>query len=127
MSNDLYDDIAELIDSKLEIDYSKYFDFFSPSVYELLVQESRNGKLAYIETDYFGGVGSQSAILFEKGFIKIKPHKTETYWDEKSSSFLHKPEGDKAINIVLKELGVYKENGKDEFDSIRLGNYRRMD
>jgi hypothetical protein len=83
LTNDLFDDVTELIDSKLDIDYSKYFAYLTPSIYELLVQESKNGKLAYIETEYFGGVGSQSAILFDKGAVKIKPIKTKTYWDEK--------------------------------------------
>jgi hypothetical protein len=32
-----------------------------------------------------------------------------------------------AINLVLKELGVYKEKDKDEFDSINLYKFRRMD
>lgn len=34
---------------------------------------------------------------------------------------------DKVINLVLYELGVYKENDKDEFDSINLDKFRRMD
>jgi hypothetical protein len=127
LTDDLYDDIVELFDSRLETDYSKFFDYLSPSIYEVLEQESRKGKLAYFETDYFGGVGSQSAILFEKGKLIIQPLKTETCWDEKNNNYFHKPAGESAINTVLQELGVYKENGMDEFDSIRLGNYRRMD
>ncbi len=127
LTDELYDSIVELIDSKLEVDYKEFFYYLSPSIYEVLIQESRNGKLAYIETDYFGGVGTQSAVLFENSKIKIKPLKTETFWDEKTNSFCHKPEGEKAINIVLKELGVYKEKGRDEFDSIGLGSLRRMD
>lgn len=126
LKDDLYDDIDELIHSNLEIDYDKFFRYFSPSIYELMRQVSHNGKLAYIETDYIGGIGSQSAILFENEIIKIKPHKTESFWDEKSNNYIHKPEGDKAINIVLNELGIYKVNGKDEFDSIGLANYRRI-
>lgn len=127
LTSKLYDYTVELVDSKLEVDYSEFFEYLSPSIYEILVQESRIGKLAYIETDYFGGIGSQSAILFENSQIKIKPFKTETFWDEKAYNYCHKPEGENAINIVLKELGVYREKGKDEFDSIGLGNYRRMD
>lgn len=123
----LYDDIVELVDSKLDVDYSEFFEYLSPSIYEILVQESRNGKLAYIETDYFGGGGSQSATLFENSAIKIQPIKTETFWDEKTYNYYHKPEGEKAINLILKELGVYRVKEKDEFDSIGLGNYRRMD
>ncbi len=127
LTRKLYDDIEELANSKLDIDYSEFFMYLSPSIYEILVQESRIGKLAYIETDYFGGCGSQSAILFENSKIKIQPIKTETLWDEKTYNYYHKPEGEKAINVVLKELGVYKVKGKDEFDSIGLGKYRHMD
>lgn len=127
LTSKLFDDIEELVDSKLNVDYSGFFEYLSPSIYEILVQESRIGKIAYIETDYFGGIGSQSAILFENSQIKIKPLKTETFWDEKAYNYYHKPEGENAINIVLKELGVYRKKGKDEFDSIGLCNYRHMD
>lgn len=127
LTSKLYDDIVELVDSKLDVDYSEFFEYLSPSIYEILVQESRSGKLAYIETDYFGGIGSQSAILSENSQIKIKPLKTETFWDEKAYNYYHKPEGENAINTVLKGLGVYREKDKDEFDSIGLGNYRHVD
>lgn len=127
LTSKLYDDIEELACSRMDIDYSKFFVYLSPSIYEILVQESRNGKLAYIETDYFGGGGSQSATLFKNSKTKIQPIKTETLWDEKTYRYYHRPEGEKAINVILKELGVYKEKGKDEFDSIGLGNYRHMD
>lgn len=127
LTDELYDGIEELVNSKLDVDYSEFFNYLSPSIYEVLVQESRKGMIAYIETDYFGGVGKQSAILFENSQVKIAPLKTETFWDEKTYSYYHKPEGEKAINIVLKELGVYKAKEKDEFDSIGLDQVRRMD
>ena len=132
LTRKLYDDIEELANSKIDTEYSQFFEYLSPSIYEILVQESRIGKLAYIEIDYFGGCGSQSAILFENSKIKIQQIKiqqikTETLWDEKTYNYYHKPEGEKAINIVLKELGVYKVKGKDEFDSIGLGKYRHID
>jgi hypothetical protein len=126
LTNKLYKDMEAQVNSKLDIEYNKYFCCFSPSIYELLIQGSRNGKLAYIETDYFGGGGSQSAVLFENASIKIQPQKTETCWDEEKQRYYQKPEGVKAINFVLKELGVYKENEKDEFGSLGLGNYRSM-
>ncbi|HHV30301.1 MAG TPA: hypothetical protein GXX73_12065 [Clostridium sp.] len=127
LTDELYDGIEELVNSKLDVDYSEFFYYLSPSIYEVLVQESREGMIAYIETDYFGGVGRQSAILFENSKVKIEPLKTESFWDEKTYSYYRKPEGEKAINLVLKELGVYKQKEKDEFDSVGLGNFRRMD
>lgn len=127
LTDELYDGIEELVNSKLDVDYSEFFYYLSPSIYEVLVQESREGMIAYIETDYFGGVGRQSAILFENSKVKMEPLKTESFWDEKTYSYYHKPEGEKAINLVLKELGVYKQKEKDEFDSVGLGNFRRMD
>lgn len=60
-------------------------------------------KYAIIQTDYFGGTGTQSASLYENGKILI---------------------ADKYINDVLKELGVIKTGSKDEFDTINLGEYR---
>lgn len=61
------------------------------------------GKFAYIKTDYFGGFGGQHAAIVEAdGEIVVV----------------------KDINVALKEIGVVQHPGKDEFDSINLGEYR---
>lgn len=65
--------------------------------------------LAYLETDYFGGIGTQAGLLFEKGNMTVEP-----------------VEGEGTINYILERMGVYRERGKDEFDSLGLGNYRKM-
>ncbi len=127
LTDKLYDNIQELVNSKIDTDYSDYFEYFSSSVYELMVFESHHGKIGYIETDYFGGSGSQSALLIEKGKIIVEPLKTKTKWDENSNGYIHTPEGVEAINSILKELSVNRIKGNDEFDSIGLGNYRRME
>lgn len=127
LTDEFYDDIIELINSNRGADNSDIFECLSPSICELLQQESRLGRLAYIETEYFGGEGSQVAILFENGKIIVPACKTETHWRQTGNRFLKRPEGESAINIVLKQFGVYKEKNMDEFDSTRLGNYRRMD
>ncbi len=126
LTDEFFDDVRELFDSKLDVDYSSYFTYFTPAICKLLEQESKSGKLAYIETEYFGGVGSQSAILYEKGKIKIDATKTENV------AIIDKYLGDedtkeKAINVVLKELGAYREKNKDEFESVGLNNFRRME
>jgi hypothetical protein len=70
-----------------------------------------NRTIAKIETDYFGGSGSQSAKLFVNN-KKVYDKSDEQDW-------LSKP-----INDVLKEMGVQKILGQDEFDTIGLGKYR---
>lgn len=61
---------------------------------------------AIVETDYFGGVGSQWAQVY-RGF---------TLADENISQ----------ISPALKFLGVPCEAGMDEFDTVGLSKYRSM-
>lgn len=63
--------------------------------------------VAKITTDYFGGMGEQSAKLFVNN---------EKVFDGDDT---HGP-----INKVLKRLGVVRESGLDEFDTVGLGKYR---
>jgi len=70
------------------------------------------GKVAYLTTDYFGGIGDQTGELFDPSL----PH----YHYESDS-----------INKALEKLGVVKNihpnpaiGQEDEFDTIRLGNFR---
>lgn len=66
---------------------------------------------AIIETNYFGGNGSQSAVVY-RGKLEIMA-----------------PERDVAgsINRALRQLGVKRTLLDDEFDTIGLGNYRNFD
>ncbi|MDP3494710.1 MAG: hypothetical protein Q8R82_16485 [Hyphomonadaceae bacterium] len=69
------------------------------------------GALAYVETEYFGGTGGQSAMAFADG--------RETMASQRSR-------GGGAINEALRGIGVLREAGKDEFDTIGLGERRTM-
>ena len=104
LTDALLDDIGELFESANEPSDPETVTSF------LLQEYSFHTKLAYIETDYFGGIGTQSGILYENGNISIPLCS-----------------GERAINILLRELGVWREVNKDEFDSLNLGIYRRMD
>lgn len=84
-------------------------DYFDASVKELMEKYSQGTKLAYVETDYFGGTGTQAGLLYENG----KPAAPQS--------------GEGAINALLKELGVRREHDKDEFDTLNLGKYRYME
>lgn len=104
LTDALLDDIAELFESADE-------PSTPDTVTNYLLQfYSFHTKLAYIETDYFGGIGTQSGFLCENRNISIPPCR-----------------GEGAINILLRELGVWRERNTDEFDSLNLGIYRRMD
>lgn len=71
---------------------------------------SKNRTVAFITTDYFGGMGEQSSELWINGVCEYD-----------SQDF---PNESNPINIALNKIGVTRQSGMDEFDSIRLGNYR---
>lgn len=74
---------------------------------------SKNRTVAFVTTDYFGGVGEQSSELWINGVCEYD-----------SQDF---PNESNPINIALNKIGVTRQSGMDEFDSIRLGNYRSND
>jgi hypothetical protein len=118
------DDINELVNNHAADPYPQ-FSYLSAALSDLLQTHSHRTKLAYIETDYFGGTGAQSAMLYENGQIVIAPLRTEDKWDTGRQTCYQTPPGERAINTVLKRLGVVCVNGCDEFDSILLGKERR--
>jgi hypothetical protein len=61
---------------------------------------------AVIETDYFGGVGEQWALVYRGTCL----------FDENITQ----------ISPALKFLGVNHQNGMDEFDTVGLSKYRSM-
>lgn len=71
------------------------------------------GALAYVETDYWGGSGGQSAIAYVDGREAMAPQRSRG--------------GGGPINQALRILGVDKRGGADEFDTIGLGERRTMD
>lgn len=85
-------------------------DGFDRTVAEILEQYSFRTKLAYIETDYFGGVGTQGGVLYENGREASPPCV-----------------GEGVINALLKELGAWRKPDLDEFDCLELGKYRHIE
>ena len=70
------------------------------------------GGLAYIETEYFGGAGGQSATAFVDGREVMAPQTARG--------------GAGPINQALRRIGVQRGEA-DEFDTIGLGERRSMD
>ncbi|MGW4527450.1 hypothetical protein [Amycolatopsis sp. NPDC004378] len=80
---------------------------------------SANGPIAYVEADYFGGRGTQSAQVWEGGQVVLGPvHSTETE---------PTPDGGSPISQALRRLGAVKGEYFDEFDAVGLGRHRETD
>jgi hypothetical protein len=90
----------------------------------VFAESSLAGPLGYVETEYFGGTGSQAAVLWERGRVTLGPLRFETIWDESTQAV--RELGTPAINAVLAKLGVSKRPGEDEFDALGLGRLRSM-
>ncbi len=69
---------------------------------------AKHGTVAYVEAEFFGGVGTQSAIAWHEGRQALQVRFAQD-----------------AINQALKLMGVtIMEPATDEFDSIGLGSHR---
>ncbi|WP_139228608.1 hypothetical protein [Planctomicrobium piriforme] len=105
---------AEFIDRELEPSPGPGSDGFillTASFTAFLLDLSVLGTLAYIETDYFGGTGSQGAAVYSNGKPLMQSEGSE----------LADP-----INKALELIGVRSE-GSDRFDALGLGNFRSND
>ncbi|MFD7781684.1 hypothetical protein ACFV4Q_01000 [Streptomyces nojiriensis] len=82
----------------------------------LLAEWSVGGPLAYVEAEYFGGVGEQHAAVWAGGAIVLGP--------------LHVQEGQPAppagspISQALRRLGLLTIGAEDEFSAAGLGRHR---
>jgi hypothetical protein len=66
--------------------------------------------LGYIETDYFGGPGDQRGAAWLGDTVLVAPQ-----------------EAADIVNAVLRALGVVRDLGKDEWDTVGLARYRSND
>jgi len=91
--------------------YHSEFIYLSAALVSLLLEHSTGKAIAYIETDYFGGMGDQSAVLARSGKLVFGPTR-----------------GPGSINRVLQIMGVAKfDPDLDEFDTIGLDQIRSND
>ena len=81
---------------------------------------SRLGPIAYVEAEFFGGVGEQAAVVWHRG---------EAVFGPTAQQFPPEvPEvGVGPINAVLRRLGVTAVDGRDEFDTVGLGRHRHVE
>ncbi|KRD20224.1 MULTISPECIES: hypothetical protein [unclassified Streptomyces] len=84
-----------------------------------LADWSTAGPVAYVEAEYFGGVGEQQAVVWDGGAIVLGP--------------LRVPEGrplppaGSAISQALRRLGVVAGAGEDEFTALGMERHRHVE
>jgi len=86
----------------------------SPQAYQLALSLSAKGPVAYMEAEFFGGVGGQSGVVWNAQNIILGPIHTTDGDDSKNVT---------AINQVLRAVGVEREAEQDEFVLMRLDRH----
>ncbi|MEM8695864.1 MAG: hypothetical protein AAGE05_07550 [Pseudomonadota bacterium] len=100
-------DLGGIIDFDLADSIGR-FGYLTPALLALLEKASTTGGLAYVETEYFGGMGNQGAAAFLDGSVALEPEV-----------------GIGSINKALAVLGAKMTSGSfDLFDAIGLDRYR---
>ena len=87
------------------------FMLLTDSFLDWLQTLSRIGRIAYLETEYFGGQGGQGAVVLENAKVLLGP-----IWDDSGT-----------INDALELIGVPLHSQHDRFVSLRLCDYRSND
>ncbi|PJN40136.1 hypothetical protein CG747_13750 [Streptomyces sp. CB02959] len=80
---------------------------------------SAHGPVAYVEAEYFGRVGTQSAQVWDGGEVVLGPVCLAEGQPD--------PSDGTPISQALRRLGVAKGNHVDEFDAVALGRHRDTD
>jgi hypothetical protein len=120
MTEALYDEVINRFEQS---ETPAGFLFLSKRVRDWLARYSTEGAIAYIETDIFGGYGSQSACVYEHGECVIAPFVTS--FAPEANRMLGLALENFAINTALRRIGVVRTPGQaDEFDSLGLGRHR---
>lgn len=117
LDDELCDDLE--IEPDFEFDTSQTM-FLAGNLFALLKDLSQKGPVVYLETDYQGGIGCESALILDKGEFVYGP------------KISHLGPVDEVIetspvNQALKKYGVESLNGESEFDAIDLNTYRSFD
>lgn len=105
---------AEFVDSVTSArppQNTETFMLLTDAFHDFLCELSRFGTLAYVETDYFGGIGGQGAVVYSNREVVVKPE-----WRDSGP-----------INRALERLGVKRSLLGDRFSALGLDKYRSND
>jgi hypothetical protein len=79
-----------------------------PALLQTIETHSHTVPIAYIQTEYFGGIGEQGAIVWHQGEILFQDIQS----------------GVGVVNQGLSKLAVKPAENLDEFDALGLGTHR---
>lgn len=85
---------------------------------ELLAKWSLSGPVAFVDSEYFGGVGEESAAVWRHGAMDLGPLRMR-------EGDLPPAEGTPTVQ-ALRALGVHAAPGQDEFTSVGLDRHRSV-
>ncbi len=86
----------------------------------VLERWSAAGPVAYVEAEYFGGVGAQRAAVWSRGALTLGPLGLDE--GEPVPAGTGTP-----VSAALRALGVRAEAGSDEFDTVGLRRHRHTE
>jgi hypothetical protein len=114
MSGDLFDTVADGTS-----DNPAGFWSIPGGFDRVLCAWSSVGPVAYVEADYFGGVGDQRAALWHNGALAFGP-----VWIDGVQPV---PAEGTPISQVLSRLGVIRDGYADEFEAAGLQRHRHTE
>ena len=71
------DEVFDRLGGGQDMPYGDKFWFLSGGIRDLAVQLSQTAPVAYIEVDFFGGVGTQASIAWREGAVIFGPARHE--------------------------------------------------
>jgi len=119
LEDDLQDDLHNLSGTG---DWLAHGPRISTGDMTFAARASHGSAVAYLETEYFGGVGEQSAVLWKDGRLVLGPLTLESAGGKRPRSLW-------PINAILRGLGVNSAGTQyaDEFEAFGLAQYRSHD
>ncbi len=121
VSENFLNNINDLVGLAGPDTYSE-FRGLSRSLESILLAQSFRWTIGYIETDYWGGTGAQSAIGWAGEEVVFGPELSRTEWDSLNQNMV--VSNGWPIDGLLRMLGVWTDGKRDEFDMLGIGNYR---
>ena len=110
------------------------FAYLNPGLELGVLAGIGEASVLYVETNYFGGTGSQSAAFFSHGQVLWRQSESVRPRLESRVTLLDRALGKfgigtskSPINRGLAELGVPASPGQDEFDDVGLGRFRSLE
>lgn len=86
------------------------YEFLTSDIETEILKTINNQMIAYIEVEYFGGIGVQNGIIWKEG---------KRIFDQSGPQ--------NVVNSILQQFGIVRTKSKDEFDVVGLNRHRYTD